>query len=834
MNGLTSGQTESAPTTSQRGRQRTKLALAWGMPIVFVATLLTAITIAPANAADPCGTGGNQITCENSKPGTPESVWDIDGAGDPSIQGFATDISANVGTRIDFKIDTNARNYSIDIYRTGWYQGLGARKITSVAPSASLPQTQPDCITDISTELYDCGNWAVSASWNIPSTAVSGVYVALLTRADNGGQSHIIFVVRDTSSHADVLFQTSDTTWQAYNAYGGSNFYQGAAKGRAYKISYNRPFATRNGITERNFYFDNQYPLVRFLEMNGYDVTYFSGVDTDRFGSTLTNHHVFLSVGHDEYWSADQRANVEAARDAGVNLQFLSGNKIYWHTRYEESVDPSATQYRTLVSYKETWSNGKIDPGPEWTGTWRDPRFSSQEDGGGLPENQLAGSIFRVNQGDLPVTVSAQEGKLRLWRNTSLASLPAGSSQALAPHTIGFEADEDMDNGFRPAGLIHLSTTTGDVDEVLFDFGSDVGPGTTTHHLTLYRAPSGALVFSAGSVQWTWGLDQNHDGNGAPADRRMQQAQVNILADMGAQPASLSPTLVSATPSTDHTPPSTSITAPARGVVIGNGAVVTATGTATDVSGRVAGVEVSIDNGASWHAAAGQEHWTYTYIQQGVGPRNVWARAIDDSGNFTTPAAVTINVVGPFTIFGQEQPDEADSYDAQPAELGLRFTASQAGYITGVRFFKDAGNTGTHTGTLWDDSGNRLARVDFTHETRSGWQSASFANPVRVDAGKSYVVSYSAPSGHHTATELYWSYRGRNAGPLTVDGGFGALPAGVFNLTLGAFPTDWFDQSNYYVDAIFTPVEATSPATLSPLLIQSPYAWAPPAAGITK
>ncbi len=105
---------------------------------------------------------------------------------------------------------------------------------------------------------------------------------------------------------------------------------------------------------------------------------------------------MFLSVGHDEYWSKAQRANVEAARDAGVNLQFLSGNEIYWKTRYEASADASHTAYRTLVSYKETWDNAKIDPSPEWTGTWRDPRFARQSAGAGVPENALTGTAYMV------------------------------------------------------------------------------------------------------------------------------------------------------------------------------------------------------------------------------------------------------------------------------------------------------------------------------------------------------------------------------------------------------------------------------------------------------
>jgi hypothetical protein len=104
----------------------------------------------------------NPIVCENSKPGTPESEWGMVGAGDPSIQGFATDISVNHGGTVQFKIDTDAASYSIDIYRLGYYQDLGARKVATISPSASLPQNQPACLTDPSTGLIDCGNWAVS------------------------------------------------------------------------------------------------------------------------------------------------------------------------------------------------------------------------------------------------------------------------------------------------------------------------------------------------------------------------------------------------------------------------------------------------------------------------------------------------------------------------------------------------------------------------------------------------------------------------------------------------------------------------------------------------
>ena len=102
---------------------------------------------------------------------------------------------------------------------------------------------------------------------------------------------------------------------------------------------------------------------------------YFTSVDAARNGNLITNHQIYLSVGHDEYWSGPKRANVQAALAAGVNLAFFSGNEGFWKTRWENSIDGSGTPYRTLVCYKETYANEVIDPAdpPTWTGTWRDP-----------------------------------------------------------------------------------------------------------------------------------------------------------------------------------------------------------------------------------------------------------------------------------------------------------------------------------------------------------------------------------------------------------------------------------------------------------------------------
>jgi len=771
----------------------------------------------PLDAMGSCASPANQIETENCLPGTPASTWDISGAGDPSIQGFATDISVNVGEMVRFKIDTNATSYTLDIYRMGYYGGMGARKVATVLPSAPLPQNQPNCLTEASTGLIDCGNWAESASWTVPANATSGIYFALATRTDTGGASHIFFIVRNDAGQSDILFQTSDTTWQAYNRYGGNSLYVGSPDGRAYKVSYNRPFTTR-GCCAEDWVFNAEYPMVRWLEANGYNVSYFTGIDTDRRGSQILNHRVFLSVGHDEYWSAAQRANVEAARNAGVHLAFFSGNEVFWKTRWENSIDGSITPYRTLVSYKETHANAKIDPLPDvWTGTWRDPRFSPPADGG-RPENALTGTIFMVNDGaTTSITVPEPEGKRRLWRNTSVASLQPGQTATLPDGTLGYEWDEDLDNGFRPSGLIRMSSTTVSVPSRLLDFGSNYGSGTANHALTLYRHASGALVFGAGTVQWSWGLDDNHDRAGAAPDVRMQQATVNLFADTGAQPVTLQPGLLPATASTDTTAPTSSITSPAPGSSVEMGSPVTITGTAADTgTGTVGGVEVSVDGGTSWHRAVGFESWNYTWTPGALGTVMLRSRAVDDSGNLETPSAgvsVTVTAACPnCTIWPSTAvPGLVDGGPDSSVELGVKFRADSNGFIKGIRFYKASTNAGTHVANLWTSSGTRLATTTFTGETASGWQQVLFSSPVAITANTLYVASYHANTGHYSADVNYFA-TGVDNPPLHalangVSGGNGVYAYGATS----NFPTLTWNSANYWVDVVFS---ATPPPTL--------------------
>jgi hypothetical protein len=611
----------------------------------------------------------NRVACENTAVGNPASEWDVAGSGDASIQGFATAISANRGETVHFKVKTDARLYHLEIYRMGFYGGAGARKVAVVRPSVALPQSQPACGFDASVNLLDCGNWAESAAWAVPADAASGIYFAKLVR-DSGaiGASHVFFVVRDDSSSSKVVYQTSDTTWQAYNTYGGYSLYGPKINSvNAKKVSYNRPFVTRSVNGGESWVFSAEYPMVRWLEANGYDVSYFTGVDADLNGALLKQHKVFMSSGHDEYWSGTQRANVEAAVASGVNLAFFSGNEVFYKTRWENNG-------RTLVCYKE--STEKLDPTPVWTGLWRDPRFSPPSDGG-RPENALTGTIFEPTATG-SITVPDGDGKMRLWRNTSIAQLAPGTTATLPYGTLGYEWNTDVDDGaggvdvffgvtptgnqFRPAGLIRLSTTTVDLQasqpqasatEVPDESAPSPGaaaltsvPTVATHHLTLYRASSGALVFSTATIQWSWGLDANHDGTPTSSDPRMQQATVNMFADMGVQPATLQAGLVPATQSTDTTPPSSAVTAPSAGTTIQANLGVIIQGSASDTDGHVGSLDVSTDDGQTWNPANGRDNWTFGWTPTQPGTYTIRSRAADDSANTERPSpGITITVV---------------------------------------------------------------------------------------------------------------------------------------------------------------------------------------------
>ncbi|OSJ06813.1 DUF4082 domain-containing protein [Bradyrhizobium canariense] len=762
---------------------------------------------------------GNKIVTENQLPGTPKSTWAIHGsianAGDSQIEGFATQISTNAGQTVSFKIDTasSVTGYTLDIYRLGYYGGNGAHLIGSMHHTGT--DNQPNPIFNSATKTVDAGNWSVTDSWTIPSTAVSGVYFAKLTTDTGDDENMIPFIVRNDGTTSGILFQTSDQTWEAYNPWGGYNLYQGpnGKDDRAYAVSYNRPIAmnsTSNLAGPADFLFGEEYAAIYWLEQNGYDVSYISGIDAATSPGLLRNTNAYIDVGHDEYWTQSQFANVKAAADAGVDLAFLSGNQIYWDTELAPSFDASHTPNRTIVEYKDIWSGTQLDPNGTangGAGLFRDPVY-----GPGTPENSLSGTIFTVDDlGTLDnITIPANMSQLRFWRNTSVASGNGGT----LTHLLGYEWDSDLDNGFRPAGLIDMSSTTRNVNTLLLDNGLTTGSGTATHSLTLYRdTTSGALVFGAGTVMWSWGLsDQHADYRGltAPVSTAVQQSMVNLFADMGVTPQTLQASLVLAQASADHTVPTSVITSPTGGTSFNQDQTVTITGTASDVGGRVAGVEVSTDGGTTWHPASGTTNWSYAWAAVGPGTHVIEARATDDSVNLqTTPAMVSVNVNGTTgaSLFAvSNTPAQTNLNDRSPIEVGVKFTSSTAGQITALKFYRSPGDTGSDLLDLWSSTGTKLASATFTNTTASGWQTVTLATPVSIAANTTYVASYHT-NGAYVATNNFFS-SAFTSGSLTAPSSAAAGGNGVYayggTSSAGLFPTSTFGASNYWADVVFT------------------------------
>jgi hypothetical protein len=307
----------------------------------------------------------------------------------------------------------------------------------------------------------------------------------------------------------------------------------------------------------------------------------------------------------------------------------------------------------------------------------------------------------------------------------------------------------------------------------------------------------------------------------------MQQATVNLFADMGVQPATLQAGLIAAIASSDIDPPVSVITTPIHGSNFTSGSPVTISGTCTDAN-VVAGVEISFDGGLTWVLATGTNNWTYTWTPIASGTINIKVRGYDDSGNMeepgTAPASNSINVTVeqqqcPCSIWSPTTvPGIVAEPDTKSVELGVKFRANVNGYIKGIRFYKSISNTGTHIGNLWSATGTNLARATFINESATGWQEVIFSKPIAITAGITYVASYFTPTGYYSADENYFATKGTVTPSLValqngVDG-----PNGIYiYATTTTFPTSTFNATNYYVDVVFA--NSLAQDTLPPKII---------------
>ena len=294
----------------------------------------------PASAAQP-----DLIRRENQKPG--DRDWQLTrvrinkGKYRTSlIEGYCSRQSIATGDTLRIFVSTEpARKFTIDIYRMGYYGGTGARRMTTLGLMAGTTQPLP-AMGPAPARLREC-RWEPSAELTIPHDWPSGVYLGKLTtvpesKSEPYWQSYVIFIVKDDRP-ADILFQSSDNTWQAYNRWPDNESlytHPDGAHAPGVAVSFDRPYGKYVQIFEpaqsvgSGEFLLWEYPLCYWLEQQGYDVTYGSNVDAIDAGF-LTRSRVFLSVGHDEYWDIRQYQAVESAIDAGVNVLWLSGNSVF-------------------------------------------------------------------------------------------------------------------------------------------------------------------------------------------------------------------------------------------------------------------------------------------------------------------------------------------------------------------------------------------------------------------------------------------------------------------------------------------------------------------------
>jgi len=258
----------------------------------------------------------NPIQVENAQPGADPASWIQPAYTATSIAGYSSEISVLPGQIVHLHVRTSAgQRYRVEIFRLGWYGGSGARLLACLPSCGGDEGSQPYGTTD-----GFRADWPVTDAFTVPETAPSGYYYALL-RVTSPGDDHdargwVAFIVREPPSHhSQILVQVPVNTWQAYNPWGGKRLYNfNSSHGvAATRVSFDRPLAyTAQGP------FEAEYNLVRFLEREGYDVSYQTDVDTDEHPESLLQHRLVVVAGHDEYWSKVMRDAFDAARDAGT------------------------------------------------------------------------------------------------------------------------------------------------------------------------------------------------------------------------------------------------------------------------------------------------------------------------------------------------------------------------------------------------------------------------------------------------------------------------------------------------------------------------------------
>lgn len=426
---------------------------------------------------------------ENAKPGTPFWQLQYTRFDDPitmasyplirntrcvKIEGYASKTSLYPGESIDFKVSADPEcKFMIDVYRLGYYGGLGGRHMTSLGSFNGRPQPMPMMTVE---RLREC-NWETATTLTIPNDWPGGVYLAKLSRDEKAGtQSYIIFVVK-SKRRSDLLFQVSDLTWQSYNKWPGrdSLYDDGTPEvwytGPNVRVSFDRPYAKYCQILDAPLSAGSgefllwEFPLAFWLEKEGYDVTYCSNLDLHLDPDILARSKAFLSVGHDEYWSRKMFEEAVRARDNGLSFAFFCGNSLSGEVNMFDSTitgDPCRAFSRNKKFEDEHTLMGNSSYGPGY-GDW---------------------VVKNSNHWIYEATGLKDGDKI--------------------PAMVGWEYHGPPSPDI--PGLVEVAST------IAWQFGDAAAstPGTEVKHHSgiVYPCPKGNWVFNAGTIWWPEALSQ--------------------------------------------------------------------------------------------------------------------------------------------------------------------------------------------------------------------------------------------------------------------------------------------------------------------------------------
>lgn len=519
------GSCRSCGCGSHRGSELRRARL---LPCLIGASLLAGLLL-PAHARAQCATAPNPIVCENALPGTTD--WRLSGPistdTDAQIQGFASATSVDTGSSIDLLVTVaGSADWNLEIYRMGWYGGDGGRLLHSASGLTGV--AQGGCTNPPQINFSRVCNWSVASggyTLAVPTTWTTGLYLAKLETTSTGHQAYIPFVVREDDRDAVFYYEQAVMNYQAYNRYPTSDavsFYTNQTGFQPWEktLSFKRPYSSariaRNGESPfgaagdgSGGFFTWDFPMIQWLEREGYDVSYATNIDLHTNPDRVLDFSAMISVGHDEYWSDEMAVAASAARDAGVDLAFFAGNHVFGTVAY----DPVA---RTMTGLTKAGKPGiATHPISDW---WDAPDYPDKRKRQALLGQANTGCCVRkpIVYANLPWIVA--EASHWVFEGTGFQN---GDT---VPSLLGYEPD-GYDPSFEGACSQDFTLlSSSPFDPIAAGAASNLDATwldpwpLAAAHSTIYEAPRGAWVFSAGTTDWPWGLATPFAAGSAPYD----------------------------------------------------------------------------------------------------------------------------------------------------------------------------------------------------------------------------------------------------------------------------------------------------------------------------